>query len=170
MMKYLKLKLIVIAFFGIMECFSQESIYTGKKSIYRFFIDMDKEFFIVEIRGPKYGDYDFLTKTIFQKENEGIVIIAKSERGILYKKKEKLYYKEENDLNLNVLLKSENVDEDIDYQRKYIFDLWLSNRIKKEGYNMEKLNYEKIFEAYQEYKKGQLKLNIYIGVDQFLEK
>ena len=131
---------------------------------------MDKEFFIVEIRGPKYGDYDFLTKTIFQKENEGIVIIAKSERGILYKKKEKLYYKEENDLNLNVLLKSENVDEDIDYQRKYIFDLWLSNRIKKEGYNMEKLNYEKIFEAYQEYKKGQLKLNIYIGVDQFLEK
>lgn len=114
-MKFLIL-LLIISFPFVL--FSQPNdIYYGSKGFFKFYFDYHKRDKVIEIANIKFGLLDILENVDCSN------IIAKSECGKLYKKKNKLYYQNK-DLKLDVKLKKIKYDKNTDAAR---FNLYQAN-------------------------------------------
>lgn len=163
-----QLRFLFVCFFLFkmgLKSYCQDSIYTGKKSIYTFYIDLKQENPIMEIRGVKYAQYDFLSR---MDNNNSDKIIAKSAIGTISKIDGNIFYCETKSLKLKVRLDKALIDDEIDYFRKDLFERWIyfkKIKAKKER----SIDSKKIENGYKLYKSGELMLSEDMDISIFLK-
>lgn len=103
-----------------------QSIYEGKRGLQYVYYDDAKENITIEFGYRYFGYHDYLVRI----ENSPKNIIAESEFGKLYKKKDNLYYYN-TEHKIDVRLRREDYSDQIDKRRKNIFQLISQGKIFK---------------------------------------
>lgn len=112
--------MIIVPIFLIVNIFSTvelSEIYQGKSFPWVVYYDDTKENIIIEIGGSKFGEYDYLRKSV-----TGSDTIAYSKVGKLYRKSNNLYYCNDK-LKLNIKLEKKSYSSKIDMARYKIYNV-----------------------------------------------